>query len=1290
MNIRILGPLEVERDGSPVMLGPKQQTLLAILLVNRGSAVSVDRIVDDLYAGAPPRNAAKTLQVHVSRLRKALGDGSLQTTGGGYRLSLESGDLDLQRFDDLADAGRLELAEGNPQAASRHLGDALALWRGSPLADFAYDDFAQAEIARLQERRLTVVEDRIDADLASGRDAPLVGELEALVREHPLRESLRRQLMLALYRSGRQAEALDEFQRARSALVDELGIEPGRELRELERAILQQDPALDVVAERDTRSTVLDAVTSSPDSSATRQESRKTVTALSAAISASPTADRPLDPEALQRVTGRVLSEVSDAVTAHGGTVESVSAEGVSAVFGVPEVHEDDAMRAIRSANEIHRRLSGETQERLDHRVGGLDVRIGISTGEVVAGGVSIPGLLATGAPFLKSMRLANLAEPGKTILDESTIRLVDRLVEGEWATVGAKSVFRLARLVESPSTEPRFTAPMVGREREMRRLMDAYEQAVTDRSCQLFTILGAAGVGKSRLVSECLERLDGNTRVARGRCLPYGEGITFWPILEVVKELVDVDVADPESTRSRIAELLPEGDGVELIAEHIVEMIGLTEASVSAEERVAAMRRLVEGLGRRTPFVLVFDDIHWGEETFLELVDYLADSCRDTSVLLLCMARPELLDVRPGWAGGKLNATSVLLEPLSDDDCGELVGHLLGGGALSDDVGVRITRAAGGNPLFVEEMVAMLVDDGLLERHESRWVATADLTTVPVPPTISALLAARLDRLDPAERAAIERAAVEGKVFHRSSIESLSAAASVAAVEQALAALSRKELIRPERPVFQGEEAYSFRHLLIRDAAYASIPKQLRAELHEQHASWLQERIGTRVVEYDEIVGYHLEQSYRHRAELGPVDADGRAVGRRAAELLGAAGRRAFLRSDAPAGVNLFARAVAMLRPEDPLRVDLVPNVRVIQGVADLSWAERVLTEAIETSATTGDRGLAANALVQRGLLRLFSDESVTPSELLDVSERAIGVFESMGDELGLARAWRLAAQAHYLNRQAGRCVEASEHALAHARRAGDPFEEREIIEWLVIALILGPTPAPIASARCRQLLSETQESSLLHAEVLTAVATLAAMEHHGAEADALFENARAIIASAGEWVWIATVWHSFIHVWRGEHTGEAELRPAYDSLKAIGEKSHFSSIAHALANVVYAEGRYDEAEQLTRDCEAACRENDVHSQVLWRSIRARVFAQRHEFDEAERLAREAIEFAATSDFLPAHAEASEDLAEVLELAGRTVDSAKALEAALALYEEKGNLLAADGARTHLAKLSR
>jgi len=429
MNIRILGPLEVERDGSPVMLGPKQQTLLAILLVNRGSAVSVDRIVDGLYAGAPPRNAAKTLQVHVSRLRKALGDGSLQTTGGGYRLSLESGDLDLQRFDDLADAGRLELAEGNPQAASRHLGDALALWRGSPLADFAYDDFAQAEIARLQERRLTVVEDRIDADLASGRDAPLVGELEALVREHPLRESLRRQLMLALYRSGRQAEALDEFQRARSALVDELGIEPRRELRELERAILQQDPALDVVAERDTRSTVLDAVTSSPDSSATRQESRKTVTALSAAISASPTADRSLDPEALQRVTGRVLSEVSDAVTAHGGTVESVSAEGVSAVFGVPEVHEDDAMRAIRSANEIHRRLSGETQERLDDRVGGLDVRIGISTGEVVAGGVSIPGLLATGAPFLKSMRLANLAEPGKTILDESTIRLVERLV---------------------------------------------------------------------------------------------------------------------------------------------------------------------------------------------------------------------------------------------------------------------------------------------------------------------------------------------------------------------------------------------------------------------------------------------------------------------------------------------------------------------------------------------------------------------------------------------------------------------------------------------------------------------------------------------------------------------------------------------------------------------------------------------------------------------------------------------------------------------------------------------
>ncbi len=534
-----------------------------------------------------------------------------------------------------------------------------------------------------------------------------------------------------------------------------------------------------------------------------------------------------------------------------------------------------------------------------------------------------------------------------------------------------------------------------------------------------------------------------------------------------------------------------------------MTETIGLAEATGGTEERFTAIRGFIEALGRRRALVIVFDDVHWGEQTFLDLVEHLADWSRGAPILLLCMARPELLEVRPGWAGGKLNATTVLLEPLSHGECTQLVSNLVGEDELAEEVEARIAAAAEGNPLFVEEMLSMLIDDGVLVREDGRWTATADLSAVPIPPTIHALLAARLDQLGDEERAVIERAAVEGQVFHRGSVEELAGQPLRSKVSEFLGALVRKELIRPDKPMFAGEDSYHFRHLLIRDAAYESVPKKRRAELHERHAAWLEAKAGERAVAYDEIIGYHLEQAFRYRAELGGVDDAGRLLGRRAAEHLGSAGRRAFMRSDAPAGVNLISRAVSMLPPSDPLRVELVPNVRVVQGMNDLSWADRVLTEAVESAATTGDRRLAAHALVQRGLLRLFTESAVTPEELFDASERAIGVFEELGDELGLARAWRLVAQAHYLDRRIGSCADASERALEHARRARDRFEEVEIVEWLVIALLLGPAPADDAISRCRTLLAETADHAPLQAQILGALGHLLAMQGSATEAD-------------------------------------------------------------------------------------------------------------------------------------------------------------------------------------------
>jgi tetratricopeptide (TPR) repeat protein len=383
---------------------------------------------------------------------------------------------------------------------------------------------------------------------------------------------------------------------------------------------------------------------------------------------------------------------------------------------------------------------------------------------------------------------------------------------------------------------------------------------------------------------------------------------------------------------------------------------------------------------------------------------------------------------------------------------------------------------------------------------------------------------------------------------------------------------------------------------------------------------------------------------------------------------------------------VNLTSRAVALLPPEDPLRVELVPTVRVVQGMTDLSWADRALTEAVEAAATTGDRKLAAHALVQRGLLRLFTDPDVTPEELFDVSTRAIDVFEELGDELGLARAWRLVAQAHYLARQAGPSTDASERALGYAVRTGNRFEEREIVEWLVIVLMLGPTPASKAAARFERLLDEATGTSQIQALILAALAHLVTMQGRRAEAGELLERSQTALDDAGEWVWIATFWWGYLHVWHGDPAAaERALRPAYDALKKIGEKSHFNSIAYGLAAVVYLQGRYDEAESLTHECEEACRANDVHSQILWRSVRAKVFARRRAFDDAERLGREAIEFAQASDFLPAHADALADLAEVLDLANRREEAACTLEDAIQLYQLKGNRLAADKTQERL-----
>ncbi|MDQ3379804.1 MAG: AAA family ATPase [Actinomycetota bacterium] len=1236
MEFRILGPLEVLENGRQIELGgAKQRALLAILLMHANEVVSTDRLIDALWEDDAPETGRKALHVYISQLRKALGKERIATRSPGYRLEVETDELDLARFQRLLD-------EGKPS-------EALSLWRGPPLADFAYERFAHGEIARLDDLRLACLEDRIETDLANGRHAALTGELETLVREHPLRERLRAQHMLALYRSGRQAEALDAYQDAREALVEELGIEPGRVLRELQQAILQQDPALDAEKAVEQRPPVQPHPTAypltAPDPVAEARAGRKTVTALHVHLTVAAERGEELDPEVLRRVLTSAFGEVTEAVEAHEGTIETTSGDAVTAVFGLPHVHEDDARRAVRAADEIQSRLAeGDWPAQ-------LDFRIGVATGSVITGGIQA-GPRATGEPLTASARLAQEGGPGETILDETTRR-------------SAQAAER---------ERGRFGSPMVGRERERRRLNDAFEQAVGDNSCQLFTVLGTAGVGKSRLVREFLEDIAESALVARGRCLPYGEGITFWPLLEAIKDVAELDDTAPvEENRARLVELIVEEAEPELVAQRVIEIVGIAESEAgAAQESFDSVRKFLEALGQARPLVVVFDDVHWAESTFLDLVEHLADWSRGAPILLLCMARPELLEVRSSWAGGKLNATTVLLEPLTDAECLQLVSNLVGKDELADRLESRIAEAAEGNPLFVEEMVSMLIDDGLLVPENGHWMVAGDLAAVPVPPTIHALLAARLDQLGDEERAALERAAIEGKVFHRGSVERLGSAAR-SLVPAVLGRLVRKELIRPDKPVFAGEDAYRFRHLLIRDATYESIPKSVRADLHERHAEWLEEKAKERGVEYDEILGYHLEQAYRFRAELDEIDEGARVLGRRAAERLGAAGKRAFARLDSPAAMNLMSRATGLLPDDDPLRVELIPNVRAIQGTADLGWADAILQEAI----ASGDPRLKAHALVQRGFLSLFfHDSEITAEELIEVAEDAISVFGDAGDELGLARAWRLVSQSHYLARNGRLSAEAAETGLRFARQSGDRFEQQEILEWLGIALVLGPITGAEGAAICLRLLDQLAGDPRLELILIGTLAYMLGIQGRTSEAEQLVAGGRELAERLDETAWLFPVLLAFKMAWLSDPVAaERNLRPVYEGLKSIGEMSHFCSVSTMLAKATYEQGRYDEADELSHEAERSSRPNDVHSHIVWRGTRAKVLARRGDFEAAERLAREAVEYAEASDFLHSHADALTDLAEVLALAGRPEEAAPAIEAAIRLHDAKGNV---------------
>jgi class 3 adenylate cyclase/tetratricopeptide (TPR) repeat protein len=1028
---------------------------------------------------------------------------------------------------------------------------------------------------------------------------------------------------------------------------------------------------------------------------------RKTVTVLFCDVTGSTSLGEYQEPERLRWVMTRYFDEARSVLERHGGKVEKFIGDAVMAVFGVPALHEDDALRALRAAAELREALKTLNDE-LERTVGvRIEVRTGVNTGDVIAGDPTRNDSFVTGAAVNVAERLERAASPGEILIGEETFRLARDAIRAEpldpLILKGRSEPALAYRLLEVypglPAHARRFDSPMVGRRRELALLHDAFQRCVRmhEHSCHLFTVLGSAGMGKSRLVAEALRTIRGEATVLRGSCLPYGEGITFWPVHDVVMQATGITDEDtPEEARAKIAAELEGEQAAERVADRVAEVIGLAEASGTGEEGFWGVSKLFEALAGKRPLIVVFDDLNWAEPTFLDLIEHVADWSRDAPILLVCMARPELLENRPGWGGGRRNATTIFLESLSDPESEKILHNLLGEAAISAEVSARIRDAAAGNPLFVEEMVSMLIDDGLLRPEEGGRVTGADLSRVRIPPTIQVLLASRLDQLSADERRVLERGAVEGNVFHRGALEELSASEEQDGVARCLTALMRKYLVRPHRASFDGEDAFCFRHPLIREAAYEALPKQVRGELHEGYAAWLEQRPG----EYEELLGYHLEQAFRYRGEQGRVDERAQRLGASAAAHLIAAGRRALAREDVSAGANLLGRSASLLAADDPTRNNVLLELGgALVFAGDFAQADAVLMEAIEAGRGNGDRRLELRSVLERAFLKTLTDPEWNVEDLRRIAEHVMAELEGLGDDLGVAKAWRRIADSHWMMYRWRDQELAIGRAIRYSERAGDAREATWARMRLAMALYYGPTPVPEAIRRCRQVLEETSENPVVAPAFLVSLGGLQAMCGRFDEARRLLGQGRSLFEELGLKVWVAgmSLLSADVELLaRDAEAAERDLRVAYEALERMGERGLLSAVAAQLGRALCAQERYDEAERFAQVSQELAHSDDVAAQMLWRTTRAKVLARRQHLEEAESLARQAREITEKTDALNSQGLSLTTLAEVLLLAGREEEVAPLLGRAVTLFEQKGNVVAATSARETLANLSK
>ena len=1255
MHARILGSFQLEEGGRRIPIeGFRQRAVLVSLLLHVNEVVPSEQLLMDLWGEDSPLSAANSLQAAISRLRRVLPPGRLITRAPGYALRIFPEELDVSQFEQLVSEGREALTAGAAEQAARTLRQALSLWQGPALADFRYEPFAQAEIVRLEELRLTCLEERVEADLALGLASVLVAELRRLVSDHPLRERLRGQLMLALYRDGRQTEALEVYREFRSVLRDELGLDPSPRLRELEAAILRHDSLF------------------SPVSTAAGEPlARRPVTVVCVLLRVLSDSSMSLDPETYEVVNEQAVSGLTAVLERYGGKLAISADERLIGVFGAESVHEDDALRAVRASLEARRVLTSEMTGMLRQYGVSLICRCGIATGEALVGG-SVP-LGSAGNVSAQAVMLAEAAAPDQILIGRPTRELAAAAIETESAGPD-RFILQSAQAAVRPLAL-RLDVPLVGRDEELRQLAAACAVASREQVTTLVTVLGEAGIGKTRLVYEIERRHGHEMTVLTGRCLPYGEGITFWPLHEVLRQ-----AAGGHDSLDKIKALLDgEADAAEVATRLSLALGPGNQGRLDGAEIFWAARRLLESLARSRPLLVVFEDLHWAESTFLDLVESLAVQPGRSPVVLVCVARPELLEQRPAWAAGIERALSIELTPLAEASAAALLDSLTGDQGIPPATRGRLLDTAAGNPLYLEQLAASLSEQ-----------AGSEIWPV-LPPTIEALLGARLQRLGPGASSVLARAAVIGKDFAVEEVRELLPPEARGPLSRNLQTLVAKRLVQHEPSDRRPRQEYSFRHILIQEAAYRAIPKSLRAELHHRYADWLEYVIWEPATQRPELLGYHLEQSVRYLNELRPAEAQSSPLPRRAAGHLETAGRAAHDRGDALAAMNLLIRAAALLPRDDAALARTYTSLgTALTEAGQLEKAVATLGDAQRIAAANGDEAQRAHAQVQA----LLSDLRLAPSRAAIQIAQALpdlrAQFARGPDERGLCQTLRLEAAMHWTHAKCDAAEDAWRRAAEYARRANDRRQLTEILGWLASAALWGPTPASEGIRRCADYLDEVGSHPRGQAVILKHMAGLYAMQDQFETANATLSRAKSLLDTLGPTMSAAvTQPAAFIAMLAGDPaTAEMHLRFAYESLSLMGEKDHLATEAALLARAIAAQGqsRYGEASKLIKISQEAAAGEDIVTLILCRGLSAKMLADSGRHAQAAGLASSAVALAAQTDLLSQHADALLDLAHVLAASGRFPEARAAATQALGLYQSKGNL---PGARESLGYLT-